>query len=319
MVAYSIRRLLTLLLMTLVMTFLVYLGLYLTPGDPLTYYIGPEALARMDPARLLDLRKALGLTDPFIVRYLKWLGGVATGNFGYSLTSGVSIGTILAARLPATLQLSFAALLISTVIGTAFGLASALRKGQLTDNVLTVAGMIGVSVPQFFFGLVTLLFFAIRLQWFPIGGRLRPGHLALMDQLRHLILPALVLGIAMTAGVMRYARASMLDTIGKDYVKTARSKGLPEWRVNLIHGFRVALAPVIVLIGFRLPMLIGGAVVIEAVFQWPGVGSQFIEAVRGHDYPLVMMIALVSVVVVLASSYLVDLLTAVLDPRIKLS
>jgi len=319
MVAYSIRRLLTLLLMTLVMTFLVYLGLYLTPGDPITYYIGPEALARMDPSRLLDLRKALGLTDPFIVRYLKWLGGVVTGNFGYSLTSGVSIGTILAARLPATLQLSFAALLISTIIGTAFGLASALRKGQLTDNVLTVAGMIGVSVPQFFFGLVTLLLFAINLQWFPIGGRLRPGHIALIDQLRHLILPALVLGIAMTAGVMRYARASMLDTIGKDYVKTARSKGLPEWRVNLIHGFRVALAPVIVLIGFRLPMLIGGAVVIEAVFQWPGVGSQFIEAVRGHDYPLVMMIALVSVVVVLASSYLVDLLTAVMDPRIKLS
>ncbi len=318
MAAYTIRRLLVFLLMILIMTFLIYLGLSLTPGDPLSYSIGPDALARMDPARLVALRRALGLTDPFIVRYLRWLASVLAGNFGYSLTSGVPITKILASTLPATLELSFAALLLSSIAGIAFGLISALRKGRLADNLLTVAGMIGVSVPQFFFGLVTLLLFAIRLRWLPIGGRLLPGHVGIIDQLVHLLLPALVLGIAMTAGAMRYARACMLDTIGKDYVRTARSKGLPEWRVNIVHGFRVALAPVVVLIGFRLPMLIGGAVVIEDVFQWPGVGSQFVEAVRGHDYPLVMMIALASVAIVLVASYLVDVLTAVLDPRIQL-
>ncbi len=318
MAAYVIRRLITLVIMAFVLTFLIYLGMYLTPGDPLTYMISPDALANMDPAQLQAARKALGLTDPFIIRYLHWLGGVLVGNFGYSITSGVPITQILAIRLPATLELSFAALLISSILGTALGLTSALRKGGVTDNVLTAAGMLGVSVPQFFFGLVSLLLFAIRLNWLPIGGRLEPGQTGLAAQLRHLILPALVLGTAMTAGVMRYARASMLDAGGKDYMKTARSKGLPEWRVNFMHGFRVALAPVVVLVGFRLPMLVGGTVVIEQVFQWPGVGSAFVDAVRGQNYPLVMMIALSTVVMVLFASFLIDLLTAALDPRIKL-
>ncbi len=318
MLAYVVRRLLTMLLMAFVLTFLIYLGMYLTPGDPLTYLISPDAMANMDPAQLQAAREAFGLTDPFIIRYVRWLGGVLIGHFGYSITSGVAITKILAIRLPATLQLSFAALLISSILGSALGLASALRKGGVTDNLLTAAGMLGVSVPQFFFGLVSLLLFAIRLSWLPIGGRIEPGQTSLIDQLRHLILPALVLGTAMTAGVMRYARASMLDTSGKDYIKTARSKGLPEWRVNLMHGFRVALAPVVVLVGFRLPMLVGGTVVIEQVFQWPGIGSEFVAAVKGQNYPLVMMIALATVLMVLFASFLIDLLTAALDPRIKL-
>ena len=318
MVAYIVRRLLTMLLMALVLTFLIYLGMYLTPGDPLTYLISPDAMANMDPAQLQAAREAFGLTDPFIIRYVRWLGGVLIGHFGFSITSGVPITQILAIRLPATLQLSFAALLISSILGSALGLASALRKGGVTDNLLTAAGMLGVSVPQFFFGLVSLLLFAIRLSWLPIGGRIEPGQTGLLDQLRHLILPALVLGTAMTAGVMRYARASMLDASGKDYIKTARSKGLPEWRVNLMHGFRVALAPVVVLVGFRLPMLVGGTVVIEQVFQWPGIGSEFVAAVKGQNYPLVMMIALATVLMVLFASFLIDLLTAALDPRIKL-
>jgi peptide/nickel transport system permease protein len=304
--------------MALVLTFLIYLGMYLTPGDPLTYLISPDALANMNPTQLHAAREALGLNDPFIVRYARWLGGVLIGHFGYSITSGVPITHILAMRLPATLQLSVAALLISSIVGSALGLASALQKGGVADNLLTVAGMLGVSVPQFFLGLVSLLLFAIRLHWLPIGGRIEPGQTGLGDQLRHLVLPAVVLGTAMTAGVMRYARASMLDAGGKDYMKTARSKGLPEWRINLMHGFRVALAPVIVLVGFRLPMLIGGTVVIEQVFQWPGVGSEFVAAVKGQNYPLVMMIALSTVLMVLFASFLIDLLTAALDPRIKL-
>lgn len=161
--------------------------------------------------------------------------------------------------------------------------------------------------------------FAINNSIFPIGGRLTAGNGTVTDRLYHLILPALVMGLAMSAGVMRYARSSMLDSINKDYIKTARSKGLPEWRVNLIHGFRTALTPIIVLIGFRLPTLIGGSVVIEQVFQWPGVGSEFIAAVRGQNYPLVMMIALLSVTAVLLASFLVDLLTAILDPRVRLN
>lgn len=319
MFTYSIRKLLVLIPMLLVISFLIYGGLELMPGDAVSFIAGPEAMANMSPEKLDALREALGLNKPFLIRYLNWLGGVLRGNFGYSLTSGTPIAQIVKAKLAATLELSFAALCISSFLGCLLGIFSALRKGSFADTILTVAGMLGLSIPEFFFGLCSLLFFAINNSIFPIGGRLTAGNGTVTDRLYHLILPALVMGLAMSAGVMRYARSSMLDSINKDYIKTARSKGLPEWRVNLIHGFRTALIPIIVLIGFRLPTLIGGSVVIEQVFQWPGVGSEFIAAVRGQNYPLVMMIALLSVTAVLLASFLVDLLTAILDPRVRLN
>ncbi|MDH3658424.1 MAG: ABC transporter permease, partial [Alphaproteobacteria bacterium] len=221
-------------------------------------------------------------------------------------------------RLPATLELSAAALLLSTLFGCILGTFSALNRGSLGDSSLTVVGMLGVSIPEFFFGLVAILIFALHLSWLPVGGRLMPGYETFWDRLPHLILPAIVLSLMMTAGVMRYARSSMLDALNKDFIVTARSKGLPEWRVNFLHGFRVALTPVIVLIGFRLPTLIGGSVIIEEVFQWPGIGKEFIAAVRGADYPLVMMIALFSVFAMLLASLIVDILTALIDPRVRL-
>ena len=319
MFTYSIRKLLVLIPMLLVISFLIYGGLELMPGDAVSFIAGPEAMANMSPEKLDALREALGLNKPFLIRYLNWLGGVLRGNFGYSLTSGTPIAQIVKAKLAATLELSFAALCISSFLGCLLGIFSALRKGSFADTILTVTGMLGLSIPEFFFGLCSLLFFAINNSIFPIGGRLTAGNGTVTDRLYHLILPALVMGLAMSAGVMRYARSSMLDSINKDYIKTARSKGLPEWRVNLIHGFRTALTPIIVLIGFRLPTLIGGSVVIEQVFQWPGVGSEFIAAVRGQNYPLVMMIALLSVTAVLLASFLVDLLTAILDPRVRLN
>ena len=319
MFTYSIRKLLVLIPMLLVISFLIYGGLELMPGDAVSFIAGPEAMANMSPEKLDALREALGLNKPFLIRDLNCLGGVLRGNFGYSLTSGTPIAQIVKAKLAATLELSFAALCISSFLGCLLGIFSALRKGSFADTILTVAGMLGLSIPEFFFGLCSLLFFAINNSIFPIGGRLTAGNGTVTDRLYHLILPALVMGLAMSAGVMRYARSSMLDSINKDYIKTARSKGLPEWRVNLIHGFRTALTPIIVLIGFRLPTLIGGSVVIEQVFQWPGVGSEFIAAVRGQNYPLVMMIALLSVTAVLLASFLVDLLTAILDPRVRLN
>jgi peptide/nickel transport system permease protein len=177
--------------------------------------------------------------------------------------------------------------------------------------------MIGVAIPQFLFGLIAIIVFVFKLDWLPVGGRMAPGQEGFFQRMEYLVLPAAVLGLALTAAVMRYSRASMLDSLNKDYVKTARSKGLPEWRVNLVHGFRVACTPVAVLIGFRLPMLIGGAVVIEQIFQWPGLGVMFLGAVRAQNTPIVMMVGFFSVLLVLVSSILVDILTALLDPRIK--
>lgn len=318
MMSYAIRRMLILIPMLIVISFFIYSGLELMPGDAVSYMIDPEAAAEISPEKLDALRDSLGLNDPFILRYFKWFGGVLKGNFGYSLSSGVPIRDIVFDRLPATLELSFIALILSTIFGSILGFISAIRKGSIADNTLTVVGMLGVSIPQFVFGLVAILIFALKLKWLPVGGRLMPEYVTYWDRFPHLIMPALVLAATMTAGVMRYSRSSMLDSMNKEYIKTARSKGLPEWRVNLVHGFRVALTPVIVLVGFRLPTLIGGAVVIEQIFQWPGIGNEFIAAVRGQNFPLVMMIALFSVFAVLIASFLVDLFTAILDPRVKL-
>ena len=315
---YILKKLLFMIPMVLFITFLIYLGLYLTPGDAISYMFSPDQLANIDPAKLEELRELYGLNDPFFVQYFKWLWQLLCGNFGYSLTNGQPISSLLKQYFPATLELSLAALIISSVLGSILGILSALKKGSIGDNVLTVAGMIGVSIPQFFFGMVCVLVFAIHLGVLPIGGRTAPGITSFIGRLKFLVMPACVLGISLTAGVMRYARSSMLDTMNKDYIRTARAKGLPEWRVNLVHGFRVAVTPVVVLIGFRLPTLISGSVVIESIFQWPGVGNAFKNAVTGQNYPLVMMIALFSVIAVLIASFLVDILTAILDPRVKL-
>lgn len=318
MLKFIVKKLLGLIPMLLLITFIIYLGLELTPGDAVSHMISPELLANTDIEKLDAIRDAYGLNDPFLVRYFRWLGQILTGNFGYSVSSGVPIIDIIKKLLPATLELASLALLISTILGSLLGVFSAIKRGSFSENLLTVAGMVGVSVPQFALGMFTILIFSLNLGWLPVGGRMMPGKTDFIDRYEYIILPALVLGISLTAGVMRYARSSMLDTMNNEYIRTARSKGLPEWRVNLVHGFRVALTPVVVLIGFRLPTLIGGAVVIESIFRWPGVGSAFATAVRGQNYPLVMMIALLTVTAVIMSSFLVDVFTALLDPRIKL-
>jgi len=316
--AYIIRRVLYLIPMLLVISFLVYLGLEAMPGDAVDYMISPDALSSMDPAQLNRVREALGLNQPFYIRYLKWLGNLLQGNFGYSLQSGVPVAKLLGNALPATIELSVVALLVSSFAGGLLGVASALKRGSILDNALSVVGMIGVAIPQFLFGLICIIVFSFQLHWLPVGGRMAFAGQPFWQRLPYLIMPATVLGLSMLAGVMRYSRASMLDSLNRDYVKTARSKGLPEWRINLIHGMRAAMVPVVVLIGFRLPMLIGGAVVIEQVFQWPGVGVLFLQAVNSQNAPVVMMIGFASAGLVLVSSLLVDVLTAVLDPRVTL-
>jgi peptide/nickel transport system permease protein len=316
MLTYIARRLLIIVPMAVIISFIIYLALDLSPGDAVSRMMSPERSS--DPARLEALRHALGLDQPLLVRYWIWLSGVARGNFGFTLTGGVPIGQILSERLPATLELSGTALILSSIFGSILGTISALKRYSLTDNVLTIAGMIGVSVPEFFFGLAAIVVFALNLHWLPVGGRLLPSYTNYWDHIPNLILPALVLSIMMTAGVMRYARSSMLDALSREFIKTARSKGLPEWRVNLLHGFRVALTPVIVLVGFRLPILIGGSVIIEQVFQWPGLGNLFVTAVRNKDLPVVMTIALLSVLLVLVVSLIIDVLTALIDPRVRI-
>lgn len=313
---YIVRKLLGLIPMLLIITFLIYLGVELMPGDVIDFLIPMDQLAEMTDEEVEAFRAAKGLDGPVIVRYFNWLKGVCTGDLGYSLQNNMPVAQLMMQKLPATIELSMAALLMSSILGVILGIISAIRKGKLVDNLLTVAGMIGVAIPQFLLGVFCIILFCLKLHWFPVGQR---GTAGLLDELHHLFLPAFVLGISMTAGVMRYSRSSMLDSMNCDYVKTARAKGLPEWKVNLMHGFRVACTPVMVLISLRLPMLISGSIVIENIFQWPGVGRWFTDAVKTQNTPIIMSVGLFMVLLTLLSSLLVDILTAVLDPRVKLS
>ena len=316
MVNFTLRKLLGMIPMLLVITFLIYLGVELMPGDVIDFLIPMDQLSVMSEEEIAAFKAAKVLDGPMIVRYFSWLGSVCTGDLGYSLQNNMPVGQLMMEKLPATIELSLASLIISTVLGILLGVVSALKKGKIADNVLTVAGLIGVAIPQFLFGIFCIILFCLNLNWFPVGQR---GDGGLLSELHHLLLPAFVLGSAQTAGVMRYARSCMLDSMNKDYVKTARAKGLPEWKVNMYHGFRVACTPVMVLIGFRLPTLISGSIVIENIFQWPGVGRWFTDAVKTQNTPMIMSVGLFMVLIVLLSSLLVDILTAVLDPRVKLS
>jgi len=314
---FILKRVSTFIPMVLVMSFLIYGGIELAPGDYISKIIAPDALMQMSPEQLEAARIAYGLDQPFIVRYLKWLWLLLQGDWGTSMTSGVPVKDIIAQKLPITMELMLTGLVISAILGCIFGIVSALNRGRLIDQVLTFTGIVGLSIPQFFFAVLAILVFALKLDWLPSGGRTTMEMVYWWEHLEYLILPGLVLGITQTASVMRYARSSMLESMNKDYVKTARSKGLPEWKVNLKHGFRVSMMPVVVLLGLRIPHMISSAVVLENVFQWPGLGIVFKEAVSVQNYPLVMMIALIMVVMVLIISLFLDIMTRVLDPRVK--
>lgn len=316
MLKYFTFRFLSIIPMLFLVIVIIFTGLQLTPGDPLTYMIPPEVLSA--PGFDLEAyKKAMGLDAPVYMQFLAWLGDLFQGKLGYSLVDGSSITKMIGNRLPATIQLAVAALLISSVLGIVLGLLSSIRQNSSADYGITVLGIVGISVPEFFVGIICIQLFAIKLGWLPVGGQFTYADSGLIDRLKHLALPALVLGFALTAALMRYTRGTMLDVLGKDYVKTARSKGLPEWKVTIKHAFRNAMMPVVLLLVFRLPLLIGGTVIIESVFSWPGMGGMILNAVSAKDYPVVMIATMMTAGMVLFASFLVDLLTAMLDPRVR--
>ena len=315
MLKYFARKLLTILPMLIAISVIVFAALELSPMDPINYLISPEMST--DSANIEALRNLYGLNDPLVVRYFKWLWNMLKGDFGYSIVDGSSIATLIAMKLPATFELSLIALFVSTVLGIGIGIVSAIRQNSIVDYVGRFFGVAGISIPQFFFGIVLIQFFAINLGWLPIGGRIGVDSKTFWNRVPNLVLPSLALGISMTAALLRYARNSMLDVLGKDYIKTARSKGIPEWKVYLKHGFRNALGPTLIIIAFRLPLLIGGSVMIETVFSWPGIGSVLLAAVSSNDYPVIMMTTMMIAVAILLSSFLIDLVMALLDPRIR--
>lgn len=309
---YIGKKLLQMIPMLLLISFIVFAALQMTGVDPVSYLASPDMAGSAE--NLEALRERLGLNDPFIVRYFNWIKDMLKGDFGYSIANGTSIKELLAARLPATMELAAVALVLSAIIGITIGILSAIWQNSVIDYVGRFFSVLGQAIPQFFFGICLIQIFAIKLGWLPSSGRMSLGY----TRLEHFILPVLTLTLSMCSVLMRYSRNNMLGVLNSDYVKTARCKGIPEWKVYVKHAFRNAVRPVLVILCFRLPMLIGGSVVIESVFSWPGIGSVITSSVIAGDYPVVMVTTLLVAAAILIASFLVDVLTALLDPRVRL-
>ena len=317
MLKFILKKIALMIPMLLVISLIVFLGLRATGVDPITYMVSMEVQAQ-SPELVEELRESLGLNDPLLVQYVRWLGDLVRGDLGYSF-EGQKIADIIAVRLPYTLELSGYALLFSSIIGIAIGIVSAIRQNGVVDYIGRVFAVLGQAVPQFLVGILLIQLFSIKLGWFPAANRVDPNATnAFADAFLHLFLPVATLTIGMVAVLMRYARNTMLDVLNSDYIKTARSKGIPEWKVYLKHGFRNAMKPVLIILMFRIPGLIGGSVVIETVFSYPGIGLTMTNSIVSNDYPTVMVITLIIAAVMLICSFMVDVLNALLDPRVRL-
>jgi peptide/nickel transport system permease protein len=319
MLRYAFHRLAIGAGMLLALTVLIFVLLQLTPGDPIDAYVDPNVA--LSQAEMDALRARLGLDRPLPVQYLAWLGQAVQGNLGYSLQRfNESVSGLIATRIGPTLLLMGAGLAIAIVLGIATGIVGAARRNSLPDIGLSVLAMLGISSPAFLTALLGLYLFAVRLRWAPSGGMLTPAaEFSAGDLLHHLILPAVVLSIGHAALIMRYMRASLLEVLNQDYVRTARAKGVREFWVIVKHALRNALLPVVTLIGSTIGLAVGGAIFIESVFNWPGMGLLLVNAVETRDYPVIMGATLVIGAAVIVVNILTDLAYAVIDPRIKVT
>lgn len=316
MATYILRRILISLPIILAITIIVFLLANMMPGDAVMAMISSDSPIEAD---LIKLRQGqLGLDLPVHVQYGRWLGNLLQGNLGFSFQTGERVANMIATRIPATLELMGVSLLISIILGIILGTVSALKQYSVLDYSLTLFGFTGISIPDFFLGMILIFVFALKLDLFPTSGMVTAGtEFSWSDNLHHVFLPALALALVRTATFMRYTRASVLEVINDDYVRTARAKGMTEWVVIARHILRNALIPVITVIGVSLTVLFAGSVIIETIFQWPGIGMMFINAISLRDSPVIMGYVLVSAFVVLIANLLTDVAYSWVDPRIR--
>jgi peptide/nickel transport system permease protein len=292
----------------------VFMVLHLSPGDPAEIMLGAQA-TQEDLARL---RVDLGLTEPLPVQYARWLGHVVTGDLGRSLWMKRPVLGEVLIRFKATLILTGAALVLSTLGGLALGVASAYRPNSWLDRLSAGASLFGVSMPVFWLGIMLMVVFALWLGWVPASGMYSPyGGGDLRDLLVHLVLPAVTLAAASVTIIARLTRSTMMEVLGQDFIRTARAKGVIEWAVVLRHGLRNALIPIVTIVGVQAGYLLGGAVLTETVFAWPGVGTLMLQGILARDFPLVQGCVLVIALTFVIINLTVDLLYAWLDPRIR--
>lgn len=304
MYRYVIKRLLMLIPITIITSFLVFFIINLAPGDVVGQLTGSEAT----PEEVAALRAELDLDKPIVVRYAKYFAGLLRGDLGTSYITGKSVYDSYMEKLPATLKLAVASILVSIAISIPLGISSAVHRGSVRDNVGMVAALLGLSMPNFWLGLLLIIVLALHLGWLPSGGS---------DGIASIILPAVTVGTGLTAMLTRTTRSSMLDVIRQDYLRTARAKGVPERLVIRKHALKNALIPIITVIGTQLGSCLGGAILTETVFAWPGVGRLILDAVNSRDTPMVTGCIILKTITISVILLAVDLLYAAVDPRIR--
>jgi peptide/nickel transport system permease protein len=319
--AYVLKRIaaaVPLLFGLLTITFFI---IRLAPGEPDVLYIEADS----DPEYAGNLRRTLGLDQPIHVQYLRWLASVAEGEFGTSFSKHAPVDRIIGEALPNTLLLTGSALAVSYLLGILLGVFGALRRGTASDYGATISALVIYSMPEFWMGLMLILLLSEAIPLFPASGmhspmaEYLPAGERVLDTLHHLVLPVLVLGVASAAATGRYMRGSLLDVMSQEYILTARAKGLSELQVVGKHAMRNAMIPIITLFGLSLPFLLGGAVIVETVFSWPGMGMITVDAIFTRDYPLIIGCTVVSGCMVITGNLIADVLCALVDPRIRLT
>ncbi len=305
MPAYLLRRLIQSALILLGVAFISFFLLYVLPADPVRQIAGRSAT----PETVANIRRELGLDQPFIVQFLRYLWALLHGDFGRSYLQKTQVAELIASRLPATLLLMAAGIFCELALGITMGIVASLTKGRLTDQILMMTSFVTVSAPQFVVSLLLLYVFAVQLSWFPVGG---------YGTFRHLVLPAVTLGILGSGWYARMMRSSMIEVLAADFIRTARAKGLTRHRVILRHALPNAILPIIAMIGIDIGVFMGGVVVVESVFAWPGIGQLAWQAIQRIDIPIIMAVTLVSAVAIVLGNLLADLITPFIDPRIKI-
>lgn len=316
MLVYTINRLIQLIPVLLLVSIIVFSFVHFLPGDVIDVLAGEEEIE--DPEVRAALEKEFGLDKPIYMQYLIWLGRVVQGNFGKSLVTRRPIALELFERIPATIYLALVSIGLALVISIPLGTLASVKRNSLVDYTAQTTSLLGISIPEFWFAIMCILFFSLYLGWLPSSEYYSPTE-NLGKSLKHLILPALAVGFRQAAYTTRLTRSSMLDEVNKEYVDTARSLGLPEWKVLYKYTLRNALIPTLTISGIQLYQLLGGTVVVETIFAWPGIGRAIFEAIVSRDFPLIQAGVLVLATFAVLINLLVDLMYRLLNPRVRLA
>ena len=316
MLPYIIKRLLQAIPLLIGVSIIGFAMMHLAPGGPLAVYTLNPTITAQDIERIKHI---FGLDQPIHIQYLKWAYGIFTGNWGFTFFGGRPVLQVILERFPATFLLMGSAMSLAILIGMLIGVLGAVRRYSIFDYLATTGAMVALSFPTFWFGLMTIFIFSLKLGWLPSGGMYTlGGEEDILDLFRHLILPTMVLALVLVAQWSRYSRSSFLEVIHQDYIRTAKSKGLSAGRILLRHAFPNAVAPLIALAGIQLPWLFSGALVTETIFGWPGMGRLFVDALTMKEYPVLMGMIMITAMFVIIGNLVADVINALIDPRIRL-